>query len=517
MSFYNPQKNPFPFYELEGEVWTNVKPKWHRTKCHQCCYKHRILVGQHFFQLPIDSSIIGAGSFNSVDLRTVSDNAVVSNTTKQLNVFADSSGNKYLMIIFEIEQSMVGDEYYISVDSDQKKYYSEIFCVAQSLQNHIGIEWASSTSKVGQMIYALGFKHSINLEAKMVQREPELVEDTEEDGFGNEVATLQILKQGYEFSMVVPNFLAQALSAIPLHDMVNLINRSLGETSSDLNLENKYVVVNAAAELDGCNSFVEIQYVEETVTKTACSNDIVALNNPPVADIVWDDNSGTENRSCDVDDDCTYTLRSTELTSDPDGNSDTLEWQRSSDNGQTWSSLGGGTTKVISENIIGGYWYRLKATDTFGLIGYSEILRLRIIDVSEPSEASLILLDTLGSFCSPSGGIIKTFDISASANQTVRARFRVTNYFGSGFILTCKNRITEAVLFTWIGGPIGTTFEHDFNLSSVGLRELSLELCLNDCINTAYTTASVQMVLLDLDNSTETNENLEISRFFNCN
>lgn len=515
MSFYNKDKNPFPFYKLEGDVWTNTKPLWFKNNCKGCCYMHRLPVGLAYFQLQIDAEVSGATDI-TVNVRKASDNTVVAGVALTKSVLQDADGLKYLIVTAQLSQSMLGDDYYISVASGYSKHYSEVFCVSQIKDHNITIEWSSTSGKVGNMVYLNNFKHSVNIDAVIVQREPEIEEETEEDGFGNEIPTLQILKQSYEMSFVVPNFIAQALAALPLHDKVNFINKAIGEETTELVEKHKYVTVKATPELDNCNSYVEITFTDETITKTACANEVIALNNPPMVSIVWNETSTTEPRLCEINDTCTQTLNSTVL--DPDGNLDTLEWERSDDLQQTWTSLGAGTTKVVTENALGKYNYRLKATDTNGLSGYSNVLGYKLYDDTQPLTPVLEVLSSgLAALCaSGTQGATNQFNITATANQLVKAKLLVTEYYGAGFVLQIKDRSDGSVVFTWTGGPLNSSVNANLNLEANGIGEFSIELCLNPCSGTTYTRATVLMTLLDTDNVTETDQDLIIEKYLTC-
>lgn len=517
MSFYNKDKNPFPFYKLDGEVWSNTKPLWFRNNCKGCCYVHRVSSGTAYFQLQISSEVSGLASIN-VNVRKVLDNTVYSGIIITKTVLSDQDGSKYLSISAELGPSLVGDEFYISVETEFQKYYSEPFCVSQIKSNNIGIEWSSTSGKVGNLVYFNGFKNYINVDAVIVPLESNIEEETEEDGFGNETPTLQVLKQNYQLSFVVPNFIAQALSALPLHDKVSFINRALGESSTELVEGNKSISVKAVPELDNCFSYVEITYTDETIIKTACASEVYPLNTPPIADIAWNDTGTTENRTCDFNTSCSQVLKSTEFTIDPDGNLDTLEWERSDDAGATWTSLGFGTTKTITETVIGKYSYRMKATDTYGLFSYSNILRYKLFNGNVGQTPVLELVSSgLSPLCSGGGeGASNLFNITASASQVVRSIVKVTDYFGSGFVLQIKERISGNVLLTWNGGGIGSSTNLNFSLDANGEGKYVVELCMNPCLGTIYTKAAVLITLLDTDNITETDQTLLTEKNISC-
>ncbi|MGG5486252.1 hypothetical protein [Gaetbulibacter sp. PBL-D1] len=373
MSYYNTHKNPFPFYNLEGEIWTNTKPLWFKNNCaSHCCYNHKIGLGTQFFQLIIDSQIVAVNQI-TVNLRRVSDNTIINDTIIDLLVYLDSTSTKHLLIALLVDASLMGDEYYISVETDFGNYYSEIFCVSTIDNKFVTIEWASTKGLVGKLLYDNTFKHSINVEAVIVPLEPELEEETEEDGQGNEYPTLQKLRQGHQLSFIVPNFIAQAISAIPLHDKVNFVNRYLGETPTELQEKNKYVTCVITPEQDGCYSFVEISYIEETIVSTACDSPIANIELFDL-NLFWTDTEGTEDRSCD-NIPCTLEATST-------GNIEVFTIvvrQISDDGGNTWQTIGYGLGDIEHTFYEPGiYSIRLFIVTQFGAQIISNILNYEV-------------------------------------------------------------------------------------------------------------------------------------------
>lgn len=299
MSFYNASKNPFPFYNLEGEIWTNTKPLWFKNQCKgNCCYLHKIATGLNYFQLQLDNQINSVSEV-TVELRLVSDNTIVEGASISNAVFSDANSNRYLVITFNADNPLLSNEYYISVETPYGFYYSETFCISQISNKMITIEWSGS-GVVGSLIYPNNYKHSVNIEATISISESEIEEETEEDGFGNETPTLQILKQRHTVSFVVPNFLAQALSALKLHSAVNFVNRKMGETPVELTDNNLNINVTVTPEIDNCFSYVEITYDQNTVIKTGCDNEIMDLSIFNELKLGWLDTETTEDRSTNV-------------------------------------------------------------------------------------------------------------------------------------------------------------------------------------------------------------------------
>lgn len=375
MSFYNKTKNPFPFYPLQGEVWTNIKPLWHRTNCKGCCYAHKIGLGTYYFQLQLNNSINDADDVEAVNLRNVSDNEIVNDVDINFNVYLDSQSNKHLVISLLTDNDLVGSDYYLSVETVLGNYYSEVFCVVSSLAKLITIEWASSKSRVGSLIYPESFKHSINIEAVITPTESEIEEDTESDGFGNEIATLQVLKQGHTLSFVVPNFIAQALTALPLHDKVNFINRAIGEGTTELEKKNKYITVRSTPEEDNCNSLVEINYTDELIINAGCDEAIIDIESFAV-DLLWLDTLTSEDRECEAP--CSI-ITIIILTEGQLENIAFRERQYSTDGGETWITFE--FTIPQQSQLLpepGVYLQRVRVVHTSGFVFFSNILKTTV-------------------------------------------------------------------------------------------------------------------------------------------
>lgn len=509
MSFYNPSKNPFPFYQLEGNVWTNFKPLWHKNNCAN--YLHTLTPGLRYFQLHISPSIISQNEITAVNLRRVSDNSIVPASIGR-TIYVEGE-NKILVINAEITVDMIVDQYYISVSTAYGNFYSETFCVKPANKDLVLLEWRSSTVKVGKMIYPLDVKQSINLNAKIVLLEPEIEEETEENGFGEETATLQVLTQPYFLSCVVPNYLGEALSALKLHDQFIVNNRLVNDNQIEFDEFTKVNNVKVTPETNGCDSYVEITYTKETVIKTTCEGQIIALNNAPFADIVWQNTETTEDRECNVDDVCTQMMMSTDLTMDIDGDDIMLDWERSTDNGLSWISIGGGETKQVTETEANNYSYRLKATDTHGLSGYSNILKYSVFSLQE--NAIITLHYPVPSDCH-TRGTAYPFDITGLPNQSVRFQIEVLLNHGHGFLTTIYERENMNVVYTGVGGVAGSVRTGDLELDELGNGEFLIDLCLRPCLRTGTDMGQIEFRLFDNSGTNLTDQQFKVYRSANC-
>lgn len=518
MSFYNATKNPFPFYPLEGEVWTNKKPLWFSNSCKFQYQKYPIFPGRRYFQLRVSDNLQAQADVNEVNLRKVSDNTIVAAEITRTLFVLQKPSRKYVVLEVEIPTDYVDASFYISVETNYGFYYSEPFCVKEP-NDSVGIVWSNSKGRIGDLLYPANFRHFINVEAEIIPLEPIIEEETIENGFGEEKPTSQILKQGFTFSFIAPNYLAQALSALRLHDQIQIINRQRYDFDEDFDEDITDVQVKVTNEEDGCFSLVNISYVEETIISTACSDEILAANSPPQADIVWADTQTTEERVCNNQNGdpnaCSQTLLVTEMTFDPDDNLDTLEWQRSAFGGLTWSNLGMasgvGDTLLVPETNEGTFYYRLKAVDTFGAIGYSNKLIHKVFTNVAFAEVYQTNDIECGDY-----GYAKVFDIVGDVSQNVKIKTQVLSTYGHGFTLTIYDRLTGNSVLSWSGGAAGTSREDIFTLDGAGAGRYRVELCLRACLNIEYTQASVELRLFKDDNANLGDSKFTVNAFRSC-
>lgn len=266
----NTSKNPLPFYPLQGTVWTNTKTLWQSNSayCNNYKYQNKYYPGVHYFQV----KILNSESPTSIAIRKVSDDSVVAGLTINTNLFADNDGQIHVIIDVDLLSALIGDSYYVALQTNGQYYYSEIFCVANNQNDRIQIIYASSC-RVGDLIYPNNFKNVINLDARLIPGEPSVEEETIEDGFGNEKPTYQKLTQSYTFSVLVPNYLAEALSALKLHNQFNVIDFFNNESGSDFDETIIAVEVQTTGEEDNCFSIAQVTFTKETIVKTACCDD----------------------------------------------------------------------------------------------------------------------------------------------------------------------------------------------------------------------------------------------------
>lgn len=269
----NPTKNPMPFYRLEDNVWTNFKPLWHANSSY-CTNSDKLTQvyypGVHHFQLLIDEAVL----ISEVDIRDYSDNTVVIGLTFNTKVFYDGDGNRFMTINVNLISALIGGKYYISVDTTTGKFYSEVFCVDNNRKDKIGIAYAANC-KTGMMVYPSGYYHTINLDARLITGDVTIDEEIEENGLGDETKTLQRMVQKYTLSAIVPTYLAEAISAMAMHNSFRFMDYFDNQPYL-AGFDGDIIGVETASEPEetGCNSVVTITFSKKAIIKTACCDEL---------------------------------------------------------------------------------------------------------------------------------------------------------------------------------------------------------------------------------------------------
>jgi hypothetical protein len=195
-----------------------------------------------------------------------------------------------------------------------------------------------------------------------------------------------------------------------------------------------------------------------------------------------------------------------------------MEWERSEDL-IIWASLGLFTvdTKTITETNMGNYFYRLKAVDLLGLIGYSNVLNYVLMDATV--NAILDDVETISDPCiSPSiGGAAKTFKIYGTPAQVVKVRVSVSTNSGSGFYVKIFEDSPEVLIQGWDAGPSGTYDDINLTLDGSGERVFRIQLCISTCIpGYTFSNAAINLQLFNNDNVTLNIQGFSLKRIIGC-
>ena len=159
--------------------------------------------------------------------------------------------------------------------ADGSKYVSEIFYPHNNLQEFLKIVFYCNND-VLPVIYRDNWQQILYLPTYVHSSVPELEEETEEDGFNNEIPIFQKLMLRYKFVDVVPDFLKIVLVSLQMQDFVYLW---LNETRSG---EIDRVFVTATPDETGATNEVEVIFEDDVLVKTSCGK-----NEPTVSVSNW--------------------------------------------------------------------------------------------------------------------------------------------------------------------------------------------------------------------------------------
>lgn len=131
-----------------------------------------------------------------------------------------------------------------------------------SITNFIKIDFWNEKD-INPIIYRDSFRQTIYLNTFVHSFEPEIEEETEKDGFNNEIPIFQKLVLKYKFTEVVPDYVKIALISLQMHDHVLL-------TTKHRNGEIDRVQVTAQPHEGGGFNDVEVVFEDNIIYKTNC-------------------------------------------------------------------------------------------------------------------------------------------------------------------------------------------------------------------------------------------------------
>ncbi len=135
------------------------------------------------------------------------------------------------------------------------------------MANYIKLQWSNSCDLAG-IYYQGGFVNKLYFDANIGK--PEYIEEIEEEYNGNGVliSSFQRLVKLYKFEVVVPEYVADALKLISLHDTVSLTFLN-GQYSGSI--RNVKVDVNWEDITDDCMATATVSFQQDDqVIKTNC-------------------------------------------------------------------------------------------------------------------------------------------------------------------------------------------------------------------------------------------------------
>lgn len=236
-------------------------------------------------------------------------------------------------------------------------------------------------------------------------------------------------------------------------------------------------------------------------------------NLPPEASIYWDDTHTTENRSCVLPTVCSQLMK-VQSVSDPEGNLELYVWQKSTNNGMNWVNTSQANVNLISFEALtqGEYWFRVKAVDTDGLEGFSNILKYTVTTKSGGSPM-ITNVTRLPNACSDAG---ETFQITIEGQIDQEVNFNVLAIACEGHGATLKVFDNTTLIYTKTLITDGSTGDGSLNLGPTGVKQFIVQLCLRPCLNSNYSNCSVNFTLYNNDGVTLSDQVLFLAAYMDC-
>lgn len=139
--------------------------------------------------------------------------------------------------------------------------------------NYIKLEYSNSCD-LGKVYYAGGFQNVIYLDTEIGAPEYQHEEDGEDNGDGVLIKTFEKLQKIYKFQVLVPEYMADALMFMALHDTITLSYTNGLYTAS---IRNVIVNVTWDEDTNSCMGIVDVSFQQDDqVLKDNCCTSLSA-------------------------------------------------------------------------------------------------------------------------------------------------------------------------------------------------------------------------------------------------
>ena len=160
--------------------------------------------------------------------------------------------------------------------NDGTHYYSEVFFIPENafavgaVNDFIKIDFWNEKDII-PILYRDNFRQTIYLNTFVHSFEPEIEQETEKDGFNNEIPIFSKLTLRYKFTEVVPDYIKTALISLQMHDKVTITTKyRAGEIDR--------VQVTAQPHEGGGFNDVDVVFEDNILYKTKCESNQPANN-----------------------------------------------------------------------------------------------------------------------------------------------------------------------------------------------------------------------------------------------
>jgi hypothetical protein len=168
-------------------------------------------------------------------------------------------------------------DYYLKITTASDVLYSEVFTVGDITGKTI-LEWYN-TNDIGGIDYSNSvgghdqYKNSLIFDCTLAKPEYIVEEEAVEDGDGNQMMTFQRTVKLFKFWFYAPEYIADALSIVSLHDFVTLTTH-YGEADSESGSIYDFAMTAEWIESKGLAK-ITCEFRDSPVIKTPCGDEII--------------------------------------------------------------------------------------------------------------------------------------------------------------------------------------------------------------------------------------------------
>ena len=229
-------------------------------------FQVRIPFGEHSFSIKLvnastdldDTYTFGTGWSNSVSIN-------------------EYSVSQISQIVYDrthsLSPGLPAGDFYLKITAGSDVVYSEVFTVGDIADKTI-LVWQNTVNDLGGIIYNItpAYKNSLIFDCVLAKPEYIIEEEAVEDGDGNQIPTFQRSVKLYKFWFYGPEYIADALSLVSLHDTVTLTTH-YGMPESETGTIYDFAMTAEWQESKGLAK-ITCEFRDSPIIKTTCANNL---------------------------------------------------------------------------------------------------------------------------------------------------------------------------------------------------------------------------------------------------
>jgi hypothetical protein len=224
------------------------------------------------FQLKVASAVTSC-TVKLVDIQTGTETTITQGSDFYLQAF---TSYKYFIYDRTASLSTIPEGgYYLKITAGSETFYSEIFWVTDIIGKTTLVYY--NTNDIGGIDYSNGtnpqFKITFIFDGSIAKPEYVIEEEGVEDGDGNVLILFQRRVKKYKMWFYAPEYIADAMSLVPLHDNVTLTTY-YGETAGNTGQIYDFNITVDWLDSKGLAK-ITCDFRDQPVIKTNCANNIV--------------------------------------------------------------------------------------------------------------------------------------------------------------------------------------------------------------------------------------------------